>query len=158
MARLSKDRSTLMDKLVSDCITFGLKVDESLEYIKRELEPISRRTYFRRREKLSSEESHMIWLSYFTRIGFVQLHREQMDILQAIQDHSIKRLHEEIQKKNPNDNFLLRLKNDIRANSSLLSEFSLGTPVIAGLKAKLERSQNGEFANIHRYYRDSLSS
>ena len=40
-------------------------------------------------------------------------------------------------------NLILRLKNEIRKTSKLLSEFNLGTPVVAGIKAKLEKPING---------------
>ena len=36
MARLNKDRSLLLDKLIGDCIIYSLNLQESMEYIKKE--------------------------------------------------------------------------------------------------------------------------
>lgn len=43
----NRQYSQRLDKLISDCITFGLSVKEGIEYIGREYpdEPISERTY-----------------------------------------------------------------------------------------------------------------
>jgi hypothetical protein len=59
MGHVTKDKSILLDKLMSDCITFGLNLKEALEYIRREYTDgsISVRTYFRRRKKLLSDKT-----------------------------------------------------------------------------------------------------
>lgn len=132
----------MLDKLVSDCITFGLHLNEALEYVKREYGPINRRTYYRRKNKLLSDDTRNSWYSYFTRIGFVELHKKQMDTIQMIQDDSLRRFYLEATKENRDENLILRLKNEIRETSKLLSEFSLGTPVVAGIKAKLEKANH----------------
>jgi hypothetical protein len=143
MGDLTKDNSRLLDKLVSDCITFGLHLKEALGYIGKEYGSISKRTYFRRRTRLLSDNTRDSWYSYFTRIGFVELHKKQMDTIQMIQDDSLRRFYLEATKENRDENLILRLKNEIRETSKLLSEFSLGTPVVAGIKAKLEKANHG---------------
>ncbi len=120
-----------------------MHLNEALEYIKREYGLINRRTYYRRRNKLLSDDTRNSWYSYFTRIGFVELHKEQMDTIQIIQDDSLRRFYLEATKENRDENLILRLKNEIRETSKLLSEFSLGTPVVAGIKAKLEKANHG---------------
>jgi hypothetical protein len=136
---LTKDKSALLDKLVSDCITFGLHPKEALEYIRTEFGSISDRTYFRRQAKMMSEDSSKSWLSYFTRIGFIQLHRQQMDTIQRIQDDSLNRFHIESRKEVRDENLILKIKDDIRENSTLLSEYGLGTPIISAIKDRLEK-------------------
>jgi hypothetical protein len=163
LSDLTRDRSILLDKLVSDCITYGLSVDESLEYIKRQFGEIKERTFFRRKRKVKSDKSNMEWFSYFTRIGFVELHRKQMDILEMIQDDSLRRLYDEKLKpvEQRDDYLILKLKKEIRENGNELSEFSLGTPTIAGVHARLDRFQNvkGDSASgfdFSYYYKKSL--
>lgn len=159
MARLAKDRSILLDKLVSDCITFGLSVDESMEYIRRQFGEIRKRAFFRRKRKLNSDESTMEWLSYFTRIGFVELHRKITENIRMILDDSLHRLYEEKQKPDGarDDHLILKLKKDIKQSTLLLSELSLGAPVVAGIRAKLDKFQNGEAGHgIDHYYTNSM--
>jgi hypothetical protein len=141
---LTKDKSALLDKYISDCVTFGLNSNEALEYIKRSFGSVSERTYFRRRKKLMSEESSTAWLSYFTRIGFVELHKRQTEIIEMIMDDSISRLYEEKGKPHEkrNENLILKLKKDIKESSMLLSEYGLGTPVISAIKARLEKARD----------------
>jgi hypothetical protein len=100
MADITRDRSALLDKLVSDGITFGLHLNESLVYIEKEYGPISKRTYFKTRKKILSDKTRDSWYSYFTRIGFVELHNKQMDTIQIIQDDSLRRFYLEATKKN----------------------------------------------------------
>jgi hypothetical protein len=48
------------------------------------------------------------------------------------------------QRKNPrNEIVILKLKGDQRQTGLMLSQMSLGTPVIAGVKAKLDKSEQG---------------
>ena len=133
----------MLDKLVSDCITFGLHLDESLEYIGKNFGPISKRTYFRRRSKLTSEESINAWLSYYTRIGFVELHKRLTDIIENLMEGSVNRLYEE--EKKPiairNESLILNLKKDIKENSRLLVELGTGTPIVASMKSRLDKAR-----------------
>lgn len=102
MGYVTKDKSAFLDKLVSDCITFGLNLQEALKYIKRECPhcAISERTYFRRRRKLLSDETRNSWFSHFTRIGFVQLHKKLMEDLEKSYEDTMHQLFIET-RKNP---------------------------------------------------------
>src|SRR5687767_12902200 len=102
MCYVTKEKSQFLDKLISDCITFGLDLKESLEYIRREYpdNPIGERTYFRRRKKLLSDEKRNSWFSHFTRIGFVQLHKKLMEGLEKSYEDTMHQLFLE-QRKNP---------------------------------------------------------
>ena len=139
MGDLKKDKSTLLDKLVSDCITFGLRVEEALEYIKREYGPISKRTYFRRRARLMSEDNCKGWLSHFTRIGYIQHQKKQMDIIQTIQEDSLQALYIESNRNSRNEILIIKLKKDIRESSDLLIAYSLGNPIMAAHQARLKQ-------------------
>jgi hypothetical protein len=134
----SESDSRLLNKLVSDGITFGLTEKEALKYIEIEFgRPVSPKTWRRRKAYMMSEPSTQEWLNNFTRIGFVLHHRKQIDDIQKIQDDSLERYFRESIKEKPNEQLILQLKEDIRQNSKLLSEYGLGTPIISKIKAKL---------------------
>jgi len=139
------DASDLLDKLAEDCVTYGLKGKQALEYVKGEYKySVSLRTLQRRMEKVSKDENINSWLNYFTRVGFVKLHKEQLANIEMIQADSIKR-YQELSQQDPRDErTLAALKSDIRQNAQLLSEFSLGTPVISAIKQKLIKKEESK--------------
>jgi hypothetical protein len=149
---VTKDKSQLLDKLVSDSITFGLNLKEALEYIRRECPDcvISERTYFRRRRRLLTDKTRNSWFSHFTRIGFVQLHKKLMEGLEKCYEDTMHQLFVE-QHKNPrNESLIIKLKMTHMEQVDMLAELSLGTPVIAAISAKLDKSDQGlEFHYMH---------
>lgn len=154
MAGLTKDKSILLDKLISDCITFGLHATEGLEYIRREYtgSSISERTYFRRRKRLLSDKTRNSWFSHFTRIGFVQLHKKLIEGLEKSYEDTMHQLFIE-QHKNPrNESLIIKMKMTHMEQVDMLAEMSLGTPVIAAISAKLDKSDQG----LEFHYRHSL--
>jgi len=116
LGKLTKDRNVTLDKLISDCITFRLNVDESLEYIKRQFGEIKLRQFYRRKKRPLSEGNTMQWCSDFARIGFVEQHKKACIDLEMILDDSVHRLYEERQKppQERDDHLVLLLKKDIR--------------------------------------------
>jgi len=76
-----------------------------------------------------------------------------MEDLQMIQDDSLRRLYEEKFKpeEKRDDNLILKLKKDIRENCLMLSEFSVDTPVIAGVKARLDKADRGLSFHYNNY-------
>jgi hypothetical protein len=144
MAGKTESQMHLLDKLVSDCITFGLDPKESMEYVKVWYgKPVSQRTINRRKEYLESEDSSVKWLNHFTRIGFVQFHQEQMEDLKKLKADSYRRFFEESIKKGKdrNEYLILKLKADIRETTALMNAFALGGPIIAGHYARLKRKR-----------------
>lgn len=135
--RPKEDR--FLNELVKDCITFALKEKESLEYITTRFgEPISPRSYEQRKAKILSESSIQIWYDWFTRIGFVENHLQQIQIIENINDDSKRELRQLMDEKPRNEDLIQRLKKDIRLNTKLLSELNLGTPVITSIKKKID--------------------
>ena len=153
----------MLDKLISDCITFGLNVDESLEYLKRQFGEIKLRQFYRRKKRLLSEGNTMQWCSDFARIGFVEQHKKACSELEMILDDSTHRLFEEKQKppKERDDHLILLLKKDIRASVYDLMETSMGTPILAELKAKLDKESRPDHtpsaAEVYPHYRKLLN-
>ena len=138
-------RQKLLDKLVTDCITYRLTEKEAHKYIEQEYgRPISSKTYFTIKSKLESqsEETSLLWLNEFTRIGFVQLHKKLMDNLERIYEDNLNRFFIESRKEPRNEELILKLNANIRENTTLLSNLSMGSPIIAAVKAKLQRYES----------------
>ena len=130
-------RQKLLDKLITDCITYRLTEKEAHKYIEQEFgRPISSKTYFTIKSKLESlsEETSLLWLNEFTRIGFVQHHRKLMDNLERIYEDNLNRFFIESRKEPRNDELILKINANIRENTRLLSNLGLGSPIIAGVK------------------------
>ena len=138
---LTQTESKFLNELVLDCITYRLHEGEALEYIKIRFREISESSYKQRKTAVLGDESTQVWLNHFTRIGFVQHHKEQIEVIQKIQDDSLRQLFIETCRNNRNENMILRLKNDIRENAKLLSELGLGTPIISAIKAKMQDAE-----------------
>jgi hypothetical protein len=139
MAAITETDSRFLNELVKDTITFRLTTDESLAYVAiRFGRAISIASYKLRKSHLLSEQTTNIWLDYFTRIGFIQLHKENMENLQKIQEDTLRQLLLEINRKPRNEWVILKLKEDARENMKLLSELALGTPIINSIKKKMQ--------------------
>jgi hypothetical protein len=133
-----------LDKLVGDCITFGLDPEESQKYVRIQYgKSVSQRTINRRKAYLESEDSSVKWLNHFTRIGFVQFHQEQLEDLKKLKADSYRRFFEESIKKGKdrNEYLIIKLKEDIRQTTALMNSFALGGPIIAGHYARLKRKR-----------------
>ncbi|HEX9320125.1 MAG TPA: hypothetical protein VF884_14420 [Nitrososphaeraceae archaeon] len=137
--RLEKSEDRFLNELVADCVTYNLREKEALEYIdKRFGRPIKPRSYQLRKANLLSENTAKVWLQWFTRIGFVQNHKEQMEIIRKILGHSLGEYDEERAKEKPDVYILTKLTKDIRANVRLLCELGLGTSIIAAIKERID--------------------
>ena len=138
-------RQKLLDKLVTDCITYRLTEKEAHRYIEEEYgKSISSKTYFTIKSRLESqsEVTSQLWLNEFTRIGFVQHHRKLIDNLERIYEDNLNRFFIESRKEPRNDELILKINANIRENTRLLCELGLGSPIIAAVKAKLQRYES----------------
>jgi hypothetical protein len=141
LADITETESKFLNELVLDCITYRLSKDEALQYIETRFHRISESSYKQRKASVLSDESTQVWLNHFTRIGFVQHHKEQIEVIQKVQADSLRQLFTETSKENRNENLILRVKNDIRENAKLLSELGLGTPIISAIKSKIQDAE-----------------
>jgi hypothetical protein len=80
MTIYTKQQQYQLLEAVRDCITYSLTEREALAYIKNRtgLE-ISRRHYYNIKDFAQSEPSTRLWLSQFTKLGFVTEHRKHID-------------------------------------------------------------------------------
>ena len=127
--------------LISDCVNFGFREKEALEYIKVRLgREISKETYYNRKKQVDSGQYATEWLNYYTKIGFSIKHKQILDVIEMVQrdtisDYLIER-DKPLQIRDKSE--VQRLRYEIRENSKLLQELSLGTPIIAQIKARID--------------------
>ena len=82
MAILShtKHKKYQLLEAVRDCVTYSLTEREALAYVKnRTGEELSTRHYYHIKNFVQSEPSTQLWLSQFTKLGFVTEHRKHID-------------------------------------------------------------------------------
>ncbi len=128
--------------LVADCVNYGFSEKEALSYIKARLgKEISTDAYYSRKRQVDSGEYANQWMSYFSRVGFVVKHQQIIEVVEMVQKDTIRDYLIEQNRENRNLELIQKLRYDIRENAKLLQELSLGTPVIAQIKAKLEHAQ-----------------
>jgi hypothetical protein len=145
---ITETENKFLNSLVVDSIIYRLSTEESLSYIQTRFKKISEASYKKRKAAVLSDESTQVWLNYFTRIGFVQHHKEQMEHIQRVEEDSMRQFFVETIKGNRNEDRILKLKQDIRDNVKLLSELGLGTPIISAFKAKLERQEDAKTIQV----------
>lgn len=144
MARRSDSDIKFITKLVSDCITFNLRPNEALSYIKQESGfDITYGTYFSYRTRLRGEKKTNSWLSYYTRIGFVTEHKELLDNIKKVQEDRLRQFFIETLRPVRNERVISLLNHDILDNSRLISDLMDATPIIASLKARMRVSDEG---------------
>ncbi|MGI9012483.1 MAG: hypothetical protein ACR2F1_15035 [Nitrososphaeraceae archaeon] len=144
MGSFTKSGKEILIALVSDCINYGFTEKEALTYIKDRLgKEISKDAYYRRKKIVDSGRYAKEYLSYFTRIGFVVKHMQIIEVIEMIQKDTIRDYLAEKDKPEEirNKNYIRQLRYEIRENAKLLQELSLGTPIIAQIKAKLDQQQ-----------------
>ena len=145
---ITETENKFLNSLVVDSIIYRLSTEESLSYIQTRFKKISEASYEKRKAYVLSDESTQIWLNHFTRIGFVQHHKEQMEHIQRVEEDSMLQFFVETIKGNRDEDRILKLKQDIRDNVKLLSELGLGTPIISAIKAKLERQEDAKTVQV----------
>jgi hypothetical protein len=139
LGKITKRDKESLKQLVLDCSIYKLDEKEALDYINSRIgKHISGRTYRRYKKNIDNGNVAEQWINDFTRIGFVLLHKEQMDIMEKIQNDSLKQLSIETQEKVRDEDKILKLKRSIRESARLLIELNLDTPIITRIKASVD--------------------
>ena len=134
----TETESKFLDELIKDSITYKLSEIEALEYIKVRFRPVSSSTFRHRKSEILSDNSINLWLSDYTRLGFVISHKQHIESIQAILDDSLRQFYHEKDKPLRNEDRIFRLKSNIIEDIKLLSELNLGTPIISAIKARIQ--------------------
>jgi hypothetical protein len=80
LSKFTKHQKYQLLEAVRDCVTYSLTEREALAYIKnRTGGELKRRNYYRIKSFVQSEPSTQLWLSQFTKLGFVTEHRKHID-------------------------------------------------------------------------------
>jgi len=141
LGQFTARENQLLLPIVADCVNFGFTEKEALAYIKSRFgKEISTKAYYDRKKKVDSGEYAKEWLSYFTKIGFTVKHKQILDTIEMVQQDTIRDYLIE-QNKPPqikDKSEIQRLRYDIRENAKLLQELSLGTPIIAQIRARID--------------------
>lgn len=139
----TRTENLFLTELIKDCITYNLKEQEALVYIETRFRKISLDSYRHRKCKTLSDSSINLWLNNFSRIGFVISHKQQIETIEKIQQDSLRCLLIETSRRfeNRDEDRIYKLKQDIRENVKLLSELSLGSPIIASIRAKIQEKE-----------------
>ncbi|MGA7978211.1 MAG: hypothetical protein WB975_13330 [Nitrososphaeraceae archaeon] len=96
-----------LEELVKDCITYRLSEKEALQYIEFRFKRISEASFKLKKAHILSDKSTRLWLDHFSRIGFIQHHKKQLEDAQRIQDHSLRQLVTEISRNMPDQDLIL---------------------------------------------------
>ena len=135
-----------LKKAVSDCLVYRFSTKESLDYIEQKNNGvrISERHFFRIKKHLESDEQLQYWFDHHTRIGFALEHKKRIDEMELL----ISKLMQifQIQSKENNYKFVIKLSERIESLNKRLSELYLGNPVISEIKKEVE-IRNGEHTN-----------
>src|ERR671930_1123276 len=144
MSKYTKHQKYQLLEAVRDCVTYSLTEREALAYIKNRTggEELSTRHYYRIKNFVQSEASTQLWLSQFTKLGFVTEHRKHIDEVNKARAEMWRMiLKEQIRPAEQQDKFLIaKLYSQIQENIKLASALNLGTPVVAQIKAMVDKA------------------
>ena len=160
MSKFTKHQKYQLVEAVRDCVTYSLTEREALVYIKNRTgcDELNRRNYYRIKSFVQSEPSTQLWLSQFTKLGFVTEHRKHIDeVNKARSDMWHMILEEQSKPEEKQDKHLIaKLYSQIQDNIKLASALNLGTPVVAQIKAMVDNnnkeSNNNEQSHKTLYY------
>lgn len=145
MGSFTISEKEILIALMADCINYGFTEKEALSYIKSRIgKEISKDAHYRRKKIVDSSSYAYDYLSYFTSVGFVVKHMQIIEVVEMIQKDTIRDYLVEKDKPEQmkNKNEIRHLRFEIRENAKLLQELSLGSPIIAQIKAKIDQTQN----------------
>src|ERR671931_862850 len=147
MAILShaKQKKYQLLEAVRDCITYSLTEREALAYIKnRTGDELSTRHYYRIKSFVQSDPSTQLWLSQFTKLGFVTEHRKHIDEVNKARSEMWRMILEEQSKTDEEQDkqLIAKLYSQIQENVKLASALNLGTPVVAQIKAMVDKASS----------------
>ena len=150
MGRITEKDHKAIVQLVADCDMYNLSEKEALEYIRQRLgKEISGRTYRRYSKNLNNDESIQKWVHQHIKVGFLTKHKKIIDVVDTIQKDTLRDYMIENSKPYEQKNHMRiqKYRDSLRENSKMLQELTLGSPIVAQIKAQLEqyKSEPNEF-------------
>ena len=144
MGRVTCKDQKAINQLIADCDMYSLNEKESLEYIKQRLgRPISGRTYRRYKTNLNNDEMTQTWIDQYAKVGFLTTYKNIFDVIEIIQKDTLRDYFTENSKPYEEKNHvrIQTYRNNLRENSKLLTELSEASPIIAQIKARIDRAE-----------------
>ena len=151
MGRVTERDQQIINQLIDDCNIYSLNEKESLEYIKQRLgRPISGRTYRRYKQAINYDEITQTWINQYAKVGFLTTYKEIFDVIEIIQKDTLRDYLTENSKpyEEKNHSRIQMYRNSLRENSKLLTELSDASPIIAQIKARIDRAESRTFEVI----------
>jgi hypothetical protein len=140
----AKHKKYQLLEAVRNCLTYSSTETEALAYIKnRTDEELSIRHYYRIKSFVQSDPSPtQLWLSQFTELGFVTEDRKHIDEVNKARSEMRRILL--VEQSKPDDgeqdkHLISKLYSQIQENVKLASALNLGTPVVAQIKALIDK-------------------
>jgi hypothetical protein len=156
LTKYTKHQKHRLVEAVRDCVTYSLTEREALAYIKnRTGDELNRRNYYRIKSFVQSDPSTQLWLSQFTKLGFVTEHRKHIDEVNKARSEMWRMILEEQSKPDEEQDkqLIAKLYSQIQENVKLASALNLGTPVVAQIKAMVDKaSSNNNNESYTLYY------
>ncbi len=134
-----KHNDSLLHNLVSDCITYRLNEKESIRYIEKRYKKISRRHFYRIKNKINSDDSLNDYFDNHARIGFVIDHKRRVDEIESVLAKLMKKWLN-ITENNADVSEMTRLAETIIHASKRSVELSLANSVISKIKQDIEEA------------------
>ena len=84
------------------------------------------------------------WINQYAKVGFLTTYKEIFDVIDIIQKDTLRDYLAENSKPYEEKNHarIQTYRNSLRENSKLLSELSVGSPIIAQIKARIEKAES----------------
>lgn len=140
----TKKIDIVLHNLITDCMTYRLTEEESLEYIAIRYKKISKRHYYRIKKQLNSDEELQRFFDHHTRIGFIIDHKKRRDEIESVLEQLMRRLLELATQKITNYLALTRLSEAIISANKRAEEISLSNPIISKIKIEIEQLRESE--------------
>jgi len=142
---LKKEQREVLLKLVGNCITYNLKPEAELLYVKQELGvEVNIRTINKYKKQLREDETTRKWYSDFARFRFVNKHAKMMDDLDRMYDDTNRQIFVEQMKSPRNEGVIIRLKTLLIDIMIQIGEFSADTPTMDAIRAKIDKANKIE--------------
>ncbi len=152
----TKEQKHLIRQCMLDSDIMGLGKQETIDYVKSRLNlDFSEGSYKKFRSEVLNDETTIQWISYYARHGFVEFYRKRIQEMEMIQKETLKQWHIEMNKPDlqKDNNFIVKLVAELRANNQQLSSLGMVTPIIATIKNLIDKKEDkNKEENAKRIY------
>lgn len=144
--KYNKDQLQTIRTSLVDSDIMGLGQKESIAYVKSRLGgnvDFTEWSYLKYRREALNTETNLEWITYYAREGFVNFYRKRIAEMEMIQKSLLKKWLVEDSKpyERQNNNLIIKLTQEIRANNQRLESLGMVTPIIATIKTIIDKEK-----------------